>query len=548
MPQPQTYNANGTPQFSGPAAGGANPQALADAYSSGNGTPPYTGSAPVLYPRSSGGSTAPLNPAPIPGAPGQSGNQSPNLPVAPTEPGSAGSYTNAAETSPGTQAQLDAIRASFADQLNSETNDAAENSAAANYDAISRGMFGSPQADTERASAEKTNNQNRQTILDNQTAAITQVLQNADSMAQTQEQLDQSKYNTDYTNYTAQTTALKTQAQSDFATLAGTSTGTWADFVKLAPDSAQKIIDQTGYDPNMIPFLWNSMQTKANQVDYSQIAPIQNPDGTETIVGVNPNVPASDPNHLIKTIIDSAPQGFKTTIVGGLPYWQATDGSGALYPVPSDKGQFITLKDANGNNYLYNTYTKQYLNPLGADTSGTGQVSPNAPASPLTPTDTLSSVLGYYVNGNSATPPGAGYIGAVLNALGVSDASQLTVTDLQQKIAQLAAGIIAAENSSALSKVNNGGAIEWATAQAYGLDQMFGDTPIQMKGSDGQTHTYASFPDSSSGQQALQSYLTSVLSAGQPSAPSAQAQSYAADITNSTLPAFPEFQKVTATR
>lgn len=507
----------------------------------GFGTPaPTTPAAPpTIYPRTSP-TTPTLTPAPIPGAPASStgtGTPSPSLPVAPTAPGSAASYTNNAENSPGVQAQLDAIKKSFTDQLTTEDSNADQRNKQTNYTNISRGLIGSPDANAAENQTKDSNAKIKQTILDQEQTSIEGVLNNADTLALQQEQIDQTKYTTDYNNWSKQMQDLKTSAQSDFNTLASTAKGTWQDFVTAAPDTAQKIIDQTGYDPNVIPFLFNSIKTKAQQITYDP-APVQMPDGTLAFIGHDPT--KSGPDSIVRTPIDTAPQGFATAVVGGLPYWQTLgadgkpDPNGALYPVPSDKGQYITLKDSAGTNYLYNTYTKQTLNPLGADTSGGGVVSPNAPASPITGTSTLANLLGYYVQGNTSYTPGSGYTGAVLSALSGGSLT-MTADQLKTQIPALAAGIIKAEGSPGLQKVNNGGAIMWATAKAYGLDTMYGGTPISMKGSDGKMHDYAQFPDSSSGSQALQSYLTSVLSSGDAPKASAQAQSYANDIINGSI-------------
>lgn len=435
-----------------------------------------------------------------------------SVPTAPAAPRSPAQISSELMNSASVSAMLTAINNQFSDELAKEDVVAGERSAGTNAMDVARGLAGSPQAEADKSTTSDLNAKNRQAIQDRQSAKIAEVLGNVDSQALKIAELEQSKYETDYTNWKTQKDQLVKTAQDQLTTLASSSSGSWADFAKAAPDTAQKLIDQTGYDPNIIPFIFNNAKTKAQQITWDS-TPLQNPDGTLTLIGHDPT--KTGPDSIVRQKIDTAPDGMTTTVVGGLPYWKDST-TGALYPVPSEKGQMITLKDSSGTNYLYNTYTKQFINPLGADTSGGGQPSPNAPASPLDPaTSTLNDLMSYYVNGSTGQLPGAGYMGAIYAALGPG-AESMTLAQLKDKIPQLISGVIKAEGSPILANTyHNGGAMLWSTAKAYGFDTLYNATPVELNGSNGQKMTYAAFPDDATGTQALQSYFTSLISGNQ---------------------------------
>lgn len=437
------------------------------------------------------------------------GGPLPNPDGSPAAPASVADTMAQMENSKGVQTQIDAIRKNFTDAFAVADQEAEGRNKETNYSNVARGLIGSPDAGVAEDKTNKTNASIRQSIADQQAAQIAQVMGAADSQALQLAQLEQQKYETDYNNWKAQKDQIVQNAKDQISSIASMSNGSWADFVKSAPDSAQKLLDQSGYDPSVMPFIFNQLKAKNQQITWDS-SPVQNPDGTMTIIGHDPT--KTGPDSIVRQRIDNAPDGMSTVVVGGLPYWKDSN-TGALYQVPSDKGQMITLKDANGTNYLYNTYTRQMINPLGADTSGSGLVSPNAPQSPLTPNSTLANLMGYYVNGDPNQTPGSGYMGAVMQALGVTDPNSVTLDQLQQRIPDLMAGIIKAEGSPVLENTyNNGGAILWSTAKAYGFDTMFNATPVELNGSNGKKMTYAAFPDKQTGQQALQSYLTSIIS------------------------------------
>lgn len=488
--------------------------------------------APVISPTPSAPPPPPMPPKPgtgsavIPPAPTTASGTDPNSkpsslagvsvppnPVAPAKPADLATTIDQTVNSSIIQTQLKAIKDAFAGELATETTAGAGREQNTRATDVARGLIGSPQAESDVTQTKEYNKKQVQDINTRQELAVSNALSAAQGLAVQIKQNNDTNYQNDYTNWKDQNDKLVSSAKDTFKTLSSSATSaTWEDYIKADPEGAKSLLQSSGYSEAMAPFIWNQNRAVAKQIQYDS-APVQLPDGTYMVIGHDPS--KTGPESIIRTKIDSAPEGMTTTIVGGLPYWKDNN-SGALYQVPSEKGQLITLKDANGTNYMYNTYTKQFINPLGADTSGGGQVSPNAPASPLSPTSTLGQLLGYYVSGNTSYTPGSGYTGAVLNALGPGANLNMTLDQLKAKIPDIAAGIIKAEGSPVLeSQYNNGGAIMWSTAKAYGFDQMFNATPVELHGSDGQTHTYASFPDKSSGSQALQSYLTSVIAGNQ---------------------------------
>ncbi len=132
----------------------------------------------------------------------------------------------------------------------------------------------------------------------------------------------------------------------------------------------------------------------------------------------------------------------------------------------------------------------------------------------VTGVSSLGSLLGYYTQGDSNTTPGTGYTGAVLNALkGTGLDLNSTPDQLMPYTSQIAQGIANGENISPglLAATNNPGAIEWATAQSYGLDSSYGATPYKDTGNG---ITYAKFPDQTTGMDALNSLVGDYLQGG----------------------------------
>lgn len=408
----------------------------------------------------------------------------------------------------GRRSQADDEIATLTQQATNQERVAAQNASAADTAA---GLMGTKTAATDVNNA-------TQPIADNLGTQIAGILAGIDTQADSDanliQQQQQAQATGDITTLNAvaqQQQANQANAQATFAMMSKMPDVDFNAFIQTP--QGQTLLQQTGYDPASASLIWNSNQNLSDQIDYSKFAPIDNPDGTTTLIGSDPT--KTGPAAIVQTKIDSAPQGFKTVVgAGGLPYWQALnpDGSpnpnGALYPVPSTKSNFITLRDASGTNYLYDTYSGRIINPLGADTIQAGQPGNTTPATPLSSTSTLSQLFGYYTKGDTSYTPGAGYLSAITNSLGLSGdtaISQIT----PDKLPALADGVMQAEGGAngAAASVHNQGEILWSTAKVYGLDTQFGAT--QFKAPNGTT--YAAFPDDATGKLALQSYLGSLI-------------------------------------
>lgn len=418
------------------------------------------------------------------------------------------------------QNYINSTNASFAAQLQEQGVANNANSKAAEYAAAAGGMMGTPAGNSAIEGAANQNAAASQVIQTNQQQAIAQILANFNSNAISLSNAQASNDSTAVNQLTAQ----QASQQASFKQLAGSSNLSWSDFQAAYPQSAQDALASTGYDSGMAAMVWNSSKALAQQLDYSKIPPTQNADGTTTYYAQAPGS-----NQITSTTIDNAPAGYRTVMQGNMPYWQAlnADGSpnpnGALYPQPNAKSNYITLKDAAGTNYLYDTYSGNIVNPLGADTSNASSVAQTGPATPLTSTSTVSQLLGYYTKGDPSYTPGAGYLGAVTNSLGLSGDTDISQISSAQ-IPALAQGIMQGEGGAngAAAGVHNQGEIEWATAHAYGLDTQFGAT----KWTSPNGTVYAAFPDDQTGTAALQSYLGDLINGTQSSSSSSSSSDF----------------------
>jgi hypothetical protein len=188
-------------------------------------------------------------------------------------------------------------------------------------------------------------------------------------------------------------------------------------------------------------------------------------------------------------------------------------------------GQYSAITTPTGQVYGFNSNTGQ-TNTTGTNTysgqSGTTASSGvgGYTAQPLvSSTDTLSKLLGTYVNGPNSTQSASYESGVIstLQSMGVNVNSNTPVSQLQQYIPQISQAISTNEGyntakAPSITQANNPGAIEWAAAQQYGLDKQYGAVPF--KGQNG--ITYAGFSSPQVGMQALQSYLGSIMGVSQP--------------------------------
>ncbi len=234
---------------------------------------PYDAATGKTYDPKTGGYTGPVSAS----FTGGTGAGAGGTPGAPTKPLSPEEQMRESANSSTVQQLIAATNAAFAGKLSEEDKAAAGREAETKAMQRSQGLIGSPYGTAAVEETRKTNTQIRQSILDQQAAAVAQILTQADDRGIKLAELKQRQYETDYTNWKTEMDKITTEARTEFGDLSKNLGMSWEDYQKKDPEGAAKLLEQTGYDKGMATLKWNAAKKLADQIEWKD--PVQTSDG-----------------------------------------------------------------------------------------------------------------------------------------------------------------------------------------------------------------------------------------------------------------------------